>query len=302
MSKKKPTIYHRAKRTPIVVINAYAGGLLYSAKLHGNSVIAALEDRGYGMPIQMANFPMIDHRPVVDDWPDYDLSDAFVISGTRQNYQRIMGLVYALGRRAKVVAAESTVQGANTDDEAFRFLADYHHYHRYTLKVNAVIFGVPQWRERVWSIFVRQDQGDHFSVRQEPIKFTLADVLDDTCTVEKKLVRPTSKYQQLHGDFAPTLRPRSLFKFNGHAVSAVGYNRLCGYPDAYNFAIFPERQREFLSRSSIPIIGAWMLELVERNINHKHSLNKQDAVVLSPGESVDLRPSRKLWASQTSDR
>lgn len=118
--------------TPVVCINTYAGSLAVAAKMAGHKVELVLEDQGYGQAIVRHNYPDVDYRETVDQWPKQSLEDVLVIAHppcaafSSMNYandpsrrgpdavkfqQTCCVLEYALGARAPLVAVES-VPGA----------------------------------------------------------------------------------------------------------------------------------------------------------------------------------------------
>ena len=63
----------------VVVINSYAGSPTIAATQGGYNILASLEDGGYGLDAQRANFPnltYVDNLP----WPEADLTGMMVIA------------------------------------------------------------------------------------------------------------------------------------------------------------------------------------------------------------------------------
>lgn len=160
----------------VLVINTYGGSLLVGARMAGATVIGSLEDAGFGVEVQRANFPDVE---VVDrvPWPDLDLdldlTDVYVLAHppcsafSGQNtkaakrgedtdafgcHKRVME--YALGSNCAGLAIES-VCGAGTAEATYRKTAAAHGYECSLIYLNSVSFGVPQWRNRLWIIFRR---------------------------------------------------------------------------------------------------------------------------------------------------
>jgi site-specific DNA-cytosine methylase len=162
------------KKLPVLIINSYAGSLTLAAKQEGHPIIGSYEDGGYGLEVQKANFPNLDYRSTVAEWPaKQDLSGALVIAHppcaafSQQNnspakrgldapkFQQTKAVIeYALRNKAAALAVESVcgaLEGAREvhDEFGVRFKYDV-----YRLIQNAVSFGVPQWRERCWFVFL----------------------------------------------------------------------------------------------------------------------------------------------------
>lgn len=160
----------------ILIINSYGGSLMLGAQATGYPIRGSYEDSGFGIEAQKLNFPKevyVDKLP----WPKDDLSETVVIAhppcapfsimnpmkgdssraGTSAEgfkcHRDVMD--YALGQGALSLAIES-VPGVLKVAEEYETMADKYGYNVYYLKLNAISFGVPQWRPRVWIIFIRQ--------------------------------------------------------------------------------------------------------------------------------------------------
>src|SRR5439155_6327803 len=140
----------------------------------GLPIRGSYEDAGFGLSLQMVNFPDLEFRATVDDWPDHqDLRRTIVLAHppcsafSRQTPKGRTGiqsdafactkrvLSYAMRRGAVAIAIESVqpaLEGAKAVHDGY---ARRHGYHLYRVLQNAISFGVPQWRPRFWAVFVR---------------------------------------------------------------------------------------------------------------------------------------------------
>jgi site-specific DNA-cytosine methylase len=162
----------------VVIINGYAGSLTVAATAGGYQILASLEDHGYGLDAQRANFP---HLTYVDalPWPYANLSGCMVIAhppcaafsaqnnsankGTSSTHfdctRRVVD--YAAQGQADAIMVES-VTGAYEGARAFYDeWSAAHHYNLYRVLQNACTFGVPQWRPRYWTVLIRRDACIH---------------------------------------------------------------------------------------------------------------------------------------------
>lgn len=158
----------------VLIINSYAGSLTLGASQAGARIIGSYEDAGFGLPIQQANFPRLTFIAEEKDWPAQPLKDVVVLAHppcsafSNQSPKHARGLetaafkrtvkvlTYAMSNKAAAIAVESvtgTMVGAWDVHE--RFAAKYD-YHVYRVLLNSCLFGVPQWRERFWCLFVRK--------------------------------------------------------------------------------------------------------------------------------------------------
>lgn len=163
-------------KTPsdVLIINSYAGSLTIAASQLGLPIRGSYEDCGFGLPVQRANFPALNYveRP---PWPKDHLQHSLVIAhppcaafSTQSPYRKgidsdhflphKMVMDYALSQGTPALAIESVpgiLAGGRQVHEEF---AKKYKYHVYYIHQNAVTFGVPQWRPRVWTIFTKLPQ------------------------------------------------------------------------------------------------------------------------------------------------
>lgn len=185
----------------VLIINSYAGSLTIGASAVGLPIRGSYEDAGFGLSVQMANFPKLEFRPTVHDWPDkQDLRRTIVLAHppcsafSRQTPKGRTGvdsnafactkrvLSYSMGNGALAIAVESVqpaLAGAKHVHESY---ARRHGYHLYRVLQNAVSFGVPQWRPRFWAVFMREGaapQAMRWALPKAKGFVTVADVLED---------------------------------------------------------------------------------------------------------------------------
>lgn len=166
----------------LLIINTYAGSLLVGAELARKAgvpveVVGSCEDGGFGQEVARLNFPKVNHTKETKDWPSGDLRDTAVIAhppcaafslqnvtneqvqgktyrGTSTDafacHRRVMD--YALSKKCAALAIES-VPGALAAKETYEEYAQKYGYAVYFILQNAVSFGVPQWRPRLWVVF-----------------------------------------------------------------------------------------------------------------------------------------------------
>jgi site-specific DNA-cytosine methylase len=160
----------------IVTINSYAGSLVLGTKAAtGDLPVASLEDVGYGVECQRANFPSLTIYPKLDDWPAelprnklvlahppcaaFSINTAAHRRGTEadafQCTKRVLD--YSMGNGAETVAVESVPQACDGARAVHEKYAEKYGYNLYRVFQNALHFGVPQNRERFWAIFSKRD-------------------------------------------------------------------------------------------------------------------------------------------------
>jgi site-specific DNA-cytosine methylase len=184
----------------VVTINTYGGSLLLGAQTVKANILATMEDAGYGSDLQAMNFPKISRYERLKDWPEkfpgVGWRDINIIahppcksfSNMSARYHSKRGtaegggfdchhnvLRYALGHKCRSLAIESVIGAyAGGRDEYERYANEYGYRVCYVF-LNAVSFGLPQWRPRVWMIFHRQRE---FKIDFKPKYVTLQTVLN----------------------------------------------------------------------------------------------------------------------------
>lgn len=161
------------KKLPVLIVNSYAGSLTLAAKQEGHQIIGSYEDSGYGLEVQKANFPKLDYRSTVAEWPKQDLSGTLVLAHppcsafSQQNitktargldapkFQQTRTVIdYALRNRAAGLAVESVPGACDGAKSAHDELGAKYKYDVFRVLQNACSFGVPQWRPRFWVIYL----------------------------------------------------------------------------------------------------------------------------------------------------
>lgn len=186
----------------VLIINSYAGSLTLGATAVGLPIRASYEDAGFGLGVQMTNFPDLEYRPTYADWPDtQDLQrtvvlahppcSAFSNQTPRSGNRKGTGsdafactkqvLRYAMGNDAAAIAVESVPAALAGAAQVHESYARRYGYHLYRVLQNAVSFGVPQWRPRFWAVFVREGVAPAAMLWTLPHKgaVTVRDVLDE---------------------------------------------------------------------------------------------------------------------------
>jgi FkbM family methyltransferase len=158
-----------------LVINTYGGSLLLGARAVGAEIIGSYEDTAFGLPIQQANFPELDFRPMRRDWPTQDLSETFVIAhppcsafSVQNSNPQARGvdsaafactksvLDYSLREcRAAGLAVESVVGALAGAWSIHQKFADEFGYNLYRILQNGSMFGA-QWRDRFWVVYLKK--------------------------------------------------------------------------------------------------------------------------------------------------
>lgn len=156
----------------VLIINSYAGSLTIAASQLGLKIRGSYEDTGWGLPVQRANFPDLKYveRP---PWPEQDLKNTVVIAHPpcaafsnqapgRKGIQadsfkcHRMVMHYAMKNNCNSLAIESVPGILSGASDVQKGYAKKFGYNVFWLKQNAVTFGVPQWRPRVWTVFSRK--------------------------------------------------------------------------------------------------------------------------------------------------
>lgn len=166
-----------------LIINSYAGSLTLGASAAGAEIIGSYEDNGFGLDIQRANFPRLNFVDQYKDWPHRDLSDTVVLAhppcsafsvqnssaaargiGSAAFSCTIKVLNYTMNprnhkHRAAAIAIESVMGALGGAWDVHDAFAREYGYDVYRVTKNSLLFGVPQWRDRFWVVFVRKGLG-----------------------------------------------------------------------------------------------------------------------------------------------
>ena len=181
----------------VVCINTYGGSLLLGAKATKATILATMEDVGYGSDLQALNFPKVPRYEKTEDWPEkFDVPwrkvdviahppcKSFSIMAARFHHlhgtetdgfachRRVID--YTLGNQCRSLAIESVIGAYAGGQDAYEEMAKKYHYHLTYVFLNAVSFGVPQWRPRIWMLFHRAKT---FKVDLHPHYVALREIL-----------------------------------------------------------------------------------------------------------------------------
>jgi site-specific DNA-cytosine methylase len=159
-------------------------------------VVRSIEDCGFGIQAQKLNWPEVEY---VDQhpWDNMPLRDKLVIAhppcaafsnqnqsadkrGTTaasfQCHRDVMN--YAMGNRCYALAIESVPGALKFAHQEYADFARRWGYKHVFLMLNAVSFGVPQWRPRFWALFFDEALvGDRFNAWFTPKYVPLESVL-----------------------------------------------------------------------------------------------------------------------------
>lgn len=260
-----------------LIINTYAGSLLLGADaLAGSGIVGSFEDSGFGSVNTKANrarfqnlepdFTFVDH---LRDWPDLDLTSCVVLAHppcaafSQQNTSAAKRgvdtdafdctrkvLHYAMSHNAAAIAVESVMGAmAGAWDVHDKFGQDGG-YHVYRVLKNSILFGVPQFRERFWVLFVRQGLADErITLRLAPRVVTIGGVLDalETNTplenLDKTVTKFVMKLVNEHGFDEARVREVGLADVSG--VHRKGFATLL------QPVFFPNLERRFVLRNYV---------------------------------------------------
>lgn len=189
-----------------LIINTYAGSLLIGANaIKGANIIGSFEDCGFGARNTKANramftetapdFQFVDH---IKQWPNLDLTDTIILAHppcaafSQQNTSAAKRgintdafectrkvLKYGMSNGAAAIAVESVMGALAGAWDVHENMAEAGGYHLYRILKNSILFGVPQFRERFWCVFVRKGLApEPMTWRLSPQFKTIAAALD----------------------------------------------------------------------------------------------------------------------------
>lgn len=171
----------------VLIINSYAGSLTLAATRLGLKIRGSYEDCAYGLKTQALNFPMLDYRPIRKEWPEQDLRKTLVIahppcaafSQLNCNMKHTQGvdsanfaptldvMRYAMSQKCQALLIESVPRAAAGAGAIYESMAAKWGYSLFKVFQNSASFGVPQWRQRFWVIFIR-DKGRKLPLHLAP--------------------------------------------------------------------------------------------------------------------------------------
>ena len=178
-------------------MNTYAGSILIAAQRRNDEIVASLEDAGYGIPIQKANFPHLNFYEHESYWPLISLKNTVVcchppcaaFSSQNRGSMAHRGvnapkvrctakvLDYAMSNGAEAVVVESVPKALEGLREFHNEFAERYGYDVYRTMINAGSLGVPQYRPRFWCFFLRKGLAREMSFAMEPKRKTVAEVV-----------------------------------------------------------------------------------------------------------------------------
>jgi site-specific DNA-cytosine methylase len=260
MSTYKIKEAHRPK-APVLIINSYAGSLVIAAQATDHPVVASLEDAGYGLEVQRANFPALTYHADRASWPALDLRGHLVIAHppcaafSRQQtvndksktgvdaakFQETKGVLeYALSQGCDALAVESVCGAYAGAAQIHEAAAKRHGYHLYRVLQNAVTFGVPQWRERFWALFVRQGQlaNDELLIDHTPLPRTFGELLED---------QPSETDAKLEAMLAEQRQKLQAGGLGGKRATTI-------WGGKYGFKRFPKPLHEARAAAGLPVL------------------------------------------------
>ena len=166
-----------------LIINTYAGSLLLGANAIPDArIIGSYEDSGFGAKVTRANRdkfkalePDFEFVDFIKQWPDQDLTDVHILAhppcAAFSNQNRSAAkrgteteafectrkvLKYGMSNNAASISVESVMGALTGAWDVYDHMAEAGGYHVYRILQNAILFGVPQYRERCWHVLVRK--------------------------------------------------------------------------------------------------------------------------------------------------
>jgi site-specific DNA-cytosine methylase len=239
MRSAKRIMRHMAKQK-ILIINSYAGSLTIAASWSGLDIIGSYEDLGYGLKTQRLNFPKLNYIESEAAWPKQDLHDVMVIahppcsafSQLNVNMPSTQGvdseafactikvMKYAMENKCKALMIESVPRALEGAREVHDLYAKKYGYSIFRVMQNAASFGVPQWRQRFWCIFL-PGKGRHLTLHLRPICKVVGQCVDAWMGAEKNPWVEKEFNKQVAG-----LRTGGLSSRQVECLFDEGYGRL----------------------------------------------------------------------------
>lgn len=230
-----------------LIINSYAGSLVLGAKAVGIPIRRSMEDSAFGIDGQRLNFPDLQYVGRLP-WPKDDLSDSVVIAhppcaafsnmnivkakrgletDAFECHRRVLD--YALGQGCTALAIESVPGALEAAGQAYTEYAEKYGYGHCFVLLNAISFGVPQWRPRFWALFFKRKQ-DGYGFSFSPTYRNVQSILNGeeaTDSVTKKHVQYLDKKYQAAGlDFGEMMRSETVGGFDKVAKAYLGIKEM----------------------------------------------------------------------------
>lgn len=283
-----------------LIVNTYAGSLLLGAQqIKGSNIIGSYEDCGFGSWITKANQERWTERidnglPFFFDeykkWPDQDLTDTLMLAhppcAAFSNQNRSAAkrgtdtdafectrkvMKYGMTNNVAGMAIESVMGALTGAWDVYEQMAERGGYHVYRILQNALLFGVPQFRERCWHILIRKDHpltDMRWTLAPKfiPIGATINHLLPGTSIDEpKRLQRYINLLTQgpcvcgeKHGFNEDQIREVALSHLEGHKRSGFGSRLAPFFPEISPMDICRRHVSKFSSgQPSILAEGGW---------------------------------------------
>jgi len=282
-----------------LIVNTYAGSLLLGAnQIKGASILGSFEDCGFGAAVTKANRALwteavpsqnwfVDH---IKQWPDLDLTDCVVLAhppcAAFSNQNRSASkrgtetdafdctrkvLRYAMTNGAAAVAVESVMGALAGAWDVYDHMAEAGGYFVYRILQNALLFGVPQFRERCWHVLVRKDLANpSMTWRLAPKMVTMGSILDPILLgtpidEPKRLQRYIDLVTKgpcvcgaVHGFDEAEVRQKALSHLTGHKREGFGVRLGPFFPGVDPKSICRSHVSKFTSgQPSILAEGGW---------------------------------------------
>lgn len=284
-----------------LIINTYAGSLLLGAnQIKGANIIGSYEDSGFGSWITKANRKRwteatCDEPFFIDEyakWPDKDLTECLILAHppcaafSNQNRSSVKRgvntdafectrkvLKYAMTNNAAGIAIESVMGALTGAWDVYEEMAERGGYYIYRILQNALLFGVPQFRERCWHVLIRKDLGVNkpdmtwtLAPKFIPIGATIEHLLPGTPIDQPKRLQ---RYLNLllegpcvcgarHGFDEAKIRETALCHIPGHKRAGFGQRLAPFFPEQDPGSICRQHVSKFSSgQPSILAEGGW---------------------------------------------
>ena len=238
-------------KRPVVVMDGFGGGLLLGIKAAGHKVEVDYEEGAYGRDVVEANFPKLNYQGLTSfgNLKKTGLAGRIVMSNVPCAWASLQNttngahkrgteaakfqptkavLAYALGHGADALAVESVCNALELGRKVHDAAAKRYGYDLFRVLQNAATFGLPQWRERCWVLFVRRGLLRD-GLRAAPLVWwptALGDVLEHVPTdADPRLISAYARQTKL----LPRSAKRALLGADGYgALGAILKRKLGG--------------------------------------------------------------------------